>query len=133
MEDKNQEEIQQQTKEQKAQNKRLLIKEEIMGAIAIVVLLGITFTVPFLPIAEWIRVAVLIFGIVAFFVVCLIAVRFEQVAGFYECEKCKHRYVPTYLQVIAAMHIGRTRFMKCPHCGKWSWNKKVLSKEDDEK
>ena len=31
-----------------------------------------------------------------------------------------------------AMHIGRTRYMKCPECGKWSWQKKFLSKEDEE-
>lgn len=132
MEDKNQTELetQQSNEEQKAKNKRLLIKEEIMGLSAIVVLLALTFAVPFLPIAEWIRVVILIIAVIAFFVICLFALRFEQKAGFYECEECKHRYVPTYIKTLMAMHVGRTRFMKCPKCGKWSWSKKVLSDKE---
>ena len=34
---------------------------------------------------------------------------------------------PPYLNVFWAMHLGRTRYMKCPNCGKYSWNKKVLN------
>ena len=59
-----------------------------------------------------------------------IAVGIEQKAGYYECKNCHHRYVPTYWQTNLAMHIGRTRYMKCPECGKRSWQKKVLTKED---
>lgn len=33
-------------------------------------------------------------------------------------------------QTNLAMHVGRKRYMKCPECGKWSWQKKVLTKED---
>ena len=133
MENKNQTELetQQSSEEQKAKNKRLLIKEEIMGLSAIVVLLALTFAVPFLPIAEWIRVVILIIAVIAFFVICLFALKFEQKAGFYECEKCKHRYVPKYLKVLMAMHVGRTRYMRCPKCGKTSWQKKVLTDKDE--
>ena len=133
MENKNQKELetQQSSEEQKAKNKRLLIKEEVMGLSAIVVLLALTFAVPFLPIAEWIRVVVLIIAVIAFFVICLFALKFEQKAGFYECEKCKHRYVPKYLKVLMAMHVGRTRYMRCPKCGKTSWQKKVLTDKDE--
>lgn len=133
MENKNQTELetQQSSEEQKAKNKRLLIKEEVMGLSAIVVLLALTFAVPFLPIAEWIRVVILIIAVIAFFVICLFALKFEQKAGFYECEKCKHRYVPKYLKVLMAMHVGRTRYMRCPKCGKISWQKKVLTDKDE--
>ena len=133
VEDKNQTELEaKQTKaDQKSTNRRLLIKEDIIVIIGMVVLLGVTFAVPFLPIAEWIRVVLLVIAFVAFFVMCFIALRLEQKAGFYECEKCKHRHVPTYLQVLAAMHVGRTRYMKCPNCGKWSWSKKVLTDKEE--
>lgn len=50
----------------------------------------------------------------------------EQKAGYYLCKKCNQKYVPTYCSVFSAMHFGRTRFMKCPHCHKWSWNKKIV-------
>jgi len=41
----------------------------------------------------------------------------------------------TYWQANLAPHIGRSRFMKCPACGKWSYQKKVISKDvsDDDK
>ena len=69
-------------------------------------------------------------GLVQFIICTLFALRIEQVAGYYECQKCGHRYVPSYMSVNMAMHMGRTRYMKCPHCGKRSWQKKVLSKEE---
>ena len=55
----------------------------------------------------------------------------EQTAGYYKCGKCGHCYVPTYGSVLGAMHYGRTRYMKCPECHKRSWQKKVLSKENE--
>ena len=73
----------------------------------------------------------LIFFAVAMIVVfAFIAVGIEQKAGYYECQKCHNRHVPTYWQANLAPHIGRTRYMKCPACGKWSYQKKVLSKEE---
>ena len=61
-------------------------------------------------------------------IMCFFALRIEQIAGYYKCRKCHHKYVPTYNNVLWAMHIGRTRYMKCPECGKKSWQKKVISK-----
>ena len=36
---------------------------------------------------------------------------------------------PTYKAINLAMHMGRTRYMRCPKCCKKSWQKKVISKE----
>ena len=55
--------------------------------------------------------------------------KIEQTAGYYECKECNHKYVPEYNSVFWAMHVGRTRYMKCPKCGKKSWQKKVITKE----
>ena len=46
---------------------------------------------------------------------------------------CRYRYVPTFKSVFLAAHIQRTRHMKCPKCGQWSWHKKVLTKDLDKK
>ena len=54
------------------------------------------------------------------------AIKIEQIAGYYECNKCGYKYVPKYNSVLWAMHIGRTRYMKCPKCGNRSWNKKRI-------
>ena len=79
---------------------------------------------------QMLRIVLIVFAFVMIFTVAFIAVGIEQKAGYYECQHCHHRYVPTYWQTNLAMHMGRTRYMKCPECGKRSWQKKVLTKED---
>ena len=60
-----------------------------------------------------------------------ILVRIEQIAGYYECGKCHHKYIPTYKNINLAPHMGRTRYMRCPKCNKKSWNKKIISKGEE--
>ena len=52
----------------------------------------------------------------------------EKEAGYHECKKCHHIYKPTYKQLLFAMHICWTKYLKCPKCHQRSWSKKVLSK-----
>ena len=84
--------------------------------------------VSFLPIQESTQLLIIVPVTVLLVIMCFVALRIEQIAGYYECRKCHHRYVPTYPNVLWAMHIGRTRYMKCPECNKKSWQKKVISK-----
>ena len=72
------------------------------------------------------RIILFLIGLAIFIVGISYCILIEQVAGYYECNKCHERYVPTYKQVLFAMHNGRTRYMKCPKCHKYSWNKKVI-------
>ena len=65
-------------------------------------------------------------SMVLFVASMLFCLRIEQKAGYYVCKACGHKHIPTFNQVNLAMHIGRLRYMKCPKCGKKSWNKKVL-------
>lgn len=58
-----------------------------------------------------------------------LAIQIEQSAGYYQCKECNYCYVPTYSQVFMAPHYGRTRYMKCPNCGKRSYQKKMITKE----
>ena len=109
-------------------DKKMLSLEIVIGFLGMFILLSLTFIAAFIEMDDWIRVVLIVTG----FVVCLIAVYFglkiEQEAGYYECNKCHHKYVPTFNSVLWAMHVNRTRYMKCPKCAKWSWNKKVLKK-----
>lgn len=54
----------------------------------------------------------------------------ERKAGYYHCKECGHDYVCNTGDYFNAPHFGRTRYMKCPHCGKRSWMKKVVVKDD---
>ena len=110
------------------QDKRLLRLEWVIGGLALIVLftsIGISFLV---DMEEWIRGLIISGGIIVFLISMFFALRIEQIAGYYECKDCHHKFVPTYKQVFWSQHINRTRKMKCPKCGKKAWCKKVISK-----
>ena len=110
-------------------NRQMLRSEYWIGAPATIAGLVIAFVASFIEMPVWLRIVLIVFALVMIFTVAFIAVGIEQKAGYYECQNCHHRYVPTYRQTILAIHIGRTRYMKCPECGKRSWQKKVLTKD----
>lgn len=109
--------------------KEMLKLEIVLGAISTIAFLTIIImTVLFIQDTLLITILGIISG--GIFVVGMsYCLRIEQVVGFYKCSHCNHKHVPTYAKVFWAMHIGRTRYLKCPKCGKRTWNKKVLNKE----
>ena len=115
-------------KQKEQADKRLLSVEVFIGITATIVLFALIFVAAFIQMETWLKISLIVFGFILFLAGCFYALRIEQVAGYYECKHCKHRYVPTYKAVNMAMHMGRTRYMRCPQCGKKSWQKKVLSK-----
>ncbi len=115
-------------KEREEKDRELLRLEVFIGVLVTLILLGCIFTASFTQMAAWARIVLIIAGLVPFVVGVTYAIKIEQIAGYYECQHCKHKYVPTYAQVFFAMHSGRTRYMKCPACGQKSWQRKVISK-----
>ena len=115
-------------KQKEEADKRLLSMEIVIGVLTIVLFLFLVMVASYVEIQESVRLLIIVPATVFVVAVCFVLLRIEQVAGYYECRKCNHRYIPTYPDVLWAMHIGRTRYMKCPECNKWSWNKKVISK-----
>ena len=116
-------------KQKEQADKRLLSVEVFIGITATIALFALIFVATFIQMETWLKISLIVFGFILFLAGCFYALRIEQVAGYYECKHCKHRYVPTYKAVNMAMHMGRTRYMRCPQCGKKSWQKKVLSKD----
>ena len=113
-------------------DKRLLSLEIVIGVISTLVLLAFVLIAAYLQVLKaplWVTAVLIAAGFVQFIVVAAFALRIEQTAGYYKCAKCGHTYVPAYSAVNMAMHLGRTRWMKCPECGKKSWQKKVIGKE----
>lgn len=110
-------------------DKRLLKLEIVMGIIAILPLIGAAVIACIVPMEEWKAGLLVGFSLLPLLIATPFAIKIEQKAGYYACGKCGHKYVPQYGSVFFAMHINRTRYMRCPKCGKHSWNKKVLSKD----
>lgn len=117
------------TKEKEQSDKRLLTMEIVIGVLISIVFFALIFIASFVEMEDWLRITLITTGFIPFIIMIPFAIRIEQTAGYYECQKCHHKYVPTYSSVLWAMHINRTRYMKCPKCNKKSWQKKVISKE----
>ena len=76
-------------------------------------------------------VALIVGGCVIVVAAAFIGVGIEVKTGYYKCAECGHVYKPSsFLKTTLAMHMNTTRYMKCPKCGKRSWQKKVLTKEE---
>ena len=116
-------------KQKELADKRLLSLEIVVGVLCIAILLGLTMIASFIQAEEWVRIVLILIGLVPFLILLPFLIKIEQTAGYYECAKCKHKYVPEYKSVLWSMHMGRTRYMKCPHCNQKSWQKKVVSKD----
>ncbi len=114
-------------REREMKDRQLLHIEVFIGVLVSAVLLACEFVASCVPMdAVW-RVVLITAGFAPFVIGIGYAIRIEQVAGFYACQKCGHKYVPAYAQTLFAMHCGRTRYMKCPKCGKKSWCKKTVN------
>ena len=122
-------------KQKENSDRRLLNFEIVVGIITFVFSFFIIFLTAYLEetkvITEKISLLIVIPIIIFMLIMCAVLLRIEQIAGYYECKKCHHRYIPTFASVFLAMHVNRTRYMKCPKCNKYSWNKKVILKGDE--
>lgn len=116
-------------KQKEETDKKLLSLEILIGTFSVIILIGFCFVAAYFQMEDWLRIVFIVLGFVIGLVGFMFALRIEQTAGYYECKACGHKYVPTFKSVLWAMHMGRTRYMKCPECGKMSWQKKVISKD----
>lgn len=114
-------------KEKEQKDKQLLTLEWVLGFLGLTAFLAMVFMC--IPIADSntpLAIAMFIVGFIIFMVAAFFALKIEQIAGYYQCAKCGHKHVPTFGAVFLAMHMGRTRHLRCPKCGEKSWQKKVL-------
>ncbi len=114
-------------KQKEEADKRLLKLEIVLGIIAVLPLIAAIVIVNIVPMEEWKGGLLVGLGLLPLLIATPFALKIEQKAGYYECGTCGHRHIPQYSSVFWAMHINRTRYMRCSKCGKMSWQKKVLS------
>ena len=110
-------------------DKRLLRLEIVLGIIAVLPLMAAVVIASIVSMEEWKDGLLVGLSLLPLLIATPFALKIEQKAGYYECQKCRHRHIPQYSSVFLAMHINRTRYMRCPKCGKVSWQKKALHKE----
>ena len=127
--DQKQEELLLEMVREKQNIDKLLLRVEVfIGILSCVVLFSCVFTAALIQMKDWLRAVLIVIGFTVSMIGFLIALKFEQIAGYYECSNCGHKYVPSYKAVNMAKHVGRKRKMKCPNCQEKAWHKKVLTK-----
>ena len=88
---------------------------------------GIFIAAFLIPAGIW-QLITIISVCILFLIPCFYALKLEVSVGAYKCQNCGYEIVPTYKEVMMAMHRGFTRHLLCPKCNKRTWCKKVLKK-----
>ena len=116
-------------KELEKKNKTIWNAMRIMMTVSILGLIGgLAIIALFMPEGPWMFVAIISLCVV-FLIPCFYALKLEVSVGAYKCKNCGHEIVPTYKEAMNAMHMGFTRYLKCPKCGKRTWCRKILTRE----
>ena len=115
-------------KQEVKQTKKMFFYENVIGIGSTIIFAILIFMSVYFVENGGIKILLFIFAFLFLITGVSIALKIETEEGYYECQKCHHKYIPSYRQVYFAMHIGRTRYMKCPHCQKRSWQKRIYSK-----
>lgn len=105
--------------------KHMLTLEIFIGVFSTLAFLLLTLSASFFVTNLAWKIVLYAFGVTLFVSGMFFCLSIERNSGFYECSCCHHKYIPTYGAIVWAMHSGRTRFMKCPKCGRRSWCRKV--------
>lgn len=98
-------------REVEEKNRQMLRTEYLISFPAVIAGLFMCFVAAYVELPVWVRATLIAVAVVMILTVAFIAVGIEQKAGYYECQKCHDRHIPTYWQTNLAMHIGRTRYM----------------------
>ena len=115
-------------KQEELNNKKLLSLEVVIGYISSISFMVLIFAASFAVTSSVWRMVMILIAAGIFVIGMLYCLRLEHDAGYYECPNCGKKYVPSMKAVIMAPHMGRSRRMKCPYCGKRGFHKKVLTK-----
>ena len=127
--EKNEQILLEMAKELERKNKTIWTTMWVIMIVSITALLaGILAAAFFVPEGPW-QLVVIVAVTVLFLIPCFYALKLEVSVGAYKCKNCGAEVLPTYKEALNAMHMGTTRYLKCPKCNKRTWCKKVIRKD----
>ena len=107
-------------------NKKLFLAVHVIGLASTIFFLGYSGLLAYtMEESKWFIILFLI-GVAVYLPCMFFALKLDSVAGYQECKNCHHKFKPSFKTIFFAPHIGYTRKMKCPKCGKKTWCKKVM-------
>ena len=119
-------------REIETQNKRILTLNKIIINLAIIIFVVIGLVATFIEMSMLIRNIIFAVDLVMLILVGFFTLNILQKTGYYECQECKHQYIPRYTQMFFSVSgITNTNWrIKCPKCKKKCRHKKVLTKNE---
>ena len=113
-------------KNEEEMNKKIFLAVNIIGFGSTLFFVGFTILLAYTM--ETSKMFILIFLLAAaLYLLCMFAaLKLDAVAGYQECKNCHHKFKPSFKTIFFAQHMGYTRRLKCPKCGKKTWCKKVM-------
>ena len=113
-------------KELERKNKTIWTSMWAIMIVSMTTLIAGIFIAAFLIPEGPLQLVVILAICIVFLIPCFFALKLEVSVGAYKCKECGYEIVPTYSEVLWAMHRGFTRHLKCPKCNKRTWCKKVI-------
>lgn len=117
---------------EKEENKKKIQLSFLVGGIATVAFITLILVVCMytdvmtLPV----KITLVTIACIIFATGLYVAMQGERTIGYYKCKHCGKTFVPDFAAYIMGMHVLFSRRLKCPHCNKKSWCKKIMSKEE---
>ena len=115
-------------RQEEYKNKRMMTDMWVMTISAVIFYIGIILISGITLGEGFVFGTIVVVSTIILLSVCFYGFKLEVDAGYYECKKCNHKFIPAYFKALMAPHMGTTRYLKCPKCNKRSWSKKVMTK-----
>lgn len=109
-------------------NKKKILLSAMYGWLTIIAAIPLFIISGLAQIDTWMRVVLILSGIVVVIIGISIACILDRDAGAFECPDCQTRFVPDMKEYVMSMHTITRRKLTCPHCKAHKLCKKVLTK-----
>lgn len=110
------------------ESKKKIILSALVAGLVILAATPLFVVSGAVPMENWLRILLIIIGMVVIVVGIGIACVLDREAGSFECPECKERFVPKMGEYIMGPHTLTKRKLKCPNCGAYKYCRKVLTK-----
>lgn len=109
-------------------NQKFLNLELVIGFCSSISFISLILIVIYIPMDKIGVLFLVLLALFLFITGLITAMKLEREAGYYECSKCHHKFIPSNRQMWFSVHLFRNRYLKCLKCHQMTWHKKVLSK-----
>lgn len=116
-------------KQETTKNKKNFIGELLVGISSIFLLTMNLLLIGFSLAEAYIKIIIIVLSILLGIITIIGLVILDINIGYFECEECHERFIPTTKEYIFGVHTIRKRRLKCPNCHKKTWCLKRISKE----